>query len=197
MTYTFQPQFIKRDSAVPIRMIAGGWIVGLLAIVAERPVSNFVIAVMGITLLGGGLLALSHRGDRMWRMLLGGTAGALTTWLGFQFAFVDRLLPVRDTPRDALDLSFLTAVVLGLAVLAIGIGGILEAVRAQAAPGNSPVVVRVYMIALGMAIAGAICATAGLSTRVTVVVLLAIASVLGALAWLRRQRPASDFTPTP
>jgi len=197
MTYTFQPQFIKRDSPVPLRLIVGGWIISVIVIVTQGTVANVLIALMGVTLLGGGLLALSLKSSRMWRMVLGGTAGALATWLGYQFAFVDRLIPGRNAPRELLDVEIIASIILGLAVLAIGIGGLLEAVRAQAAPGNSPVLVRIYMIALGMAIAAAICATAGISNGVTIIVLLAIAAVLGALAWLRRERPSSDFTPTP
>lgn len=197
MTYTFQPQIIKRDSPVPLRLIVGGWLISVLVILTQGTVANVFIALMGVTLLAGGLVALSLKSSRMWRMVLGGTAGALATWLGYRFAFVERLFPARDAPRELLDVEIVASIILGLAVLAIGLGGILEAVRAQAAPGRSPIVVRVYMIALGMVIAGAICAAAGISTGVTVLVLLAIAAVLGALAWLRRERPSSDFTPRP
>jgi len=197
MTYTFQPQFIKRDSAVPIRMIVCGWVVAIATILYRNPASNAVIAIMGLTLLAGGLVALTLSADRMWRMVLGATAGALATLLGYRFAIADRLWPARSNVREILDLDHFAAIVLGLAVLAIGLGGVLEAVRAQASPGASPVIVRAYLIALGMTIAAALCRVAGVSAGVMVLVLIACGLGLGALAWLRRERPLSDFRPQP
>lgn len=197
MTYTFQPQFIKRDSAVPIRMVVGGWAVAMAAILYDGPVANAVIAMMGITLLAGGLVAMSLYANRMWRMILGATGGAVATLLGYEFAIADRLWPARDAIRDILDIEHAVAIVLGLAILSIGLGGMLEAVRAQAAPGKSPIAVRAYLIILGMVIAASLCRLAGVSTGVTVLVLVACGLGLGALAWLRRERPLSDFSPQP
>ncbi len=197
MTYTFQPQFIKKDSHVPIRMIVGGWVVAIATILYGSPVANAVIAMMGITLLAGGLVAMSLYASRMWRMILGATGGALATLLGYEFAIADRLWPARDAVRDILDIEHGVAIVLGLSVLSIGLGGMLEAVRAQAAPGQSPVAIRAYLIALGMVIAASLCRIAGVSAGVTVLVLVACGICLGALAWLRRERPLSDFSPQP
>jgi len=197
VNFTFQPQIIKRDSAVPLRLIVGGWAVGVLSILAFGTVANVVIALMGITLLAGGLFAVSLNGHRTWRMVLGATAGAVALWLGYRFAFADRLFPVRTRPRDLLDTELVAAVVLGLGVTSIGAGGLLEAVRAQAAPGRSPLVVRGYLVVVGMFIAGILCTEAGVSNTISLLAVFAAGVGLGALAWLRRERPESLFSPQP
>ena len=86
---------------------------------------------------------------------------------------------------------------MGLGALSIGVGGLLEAMRAQNEPGESPVVVRIALIAIGMFIAGAICAWAGVSAGISVVVTLATGCALAAMAWLRSERPLADFRPSP
>lgn len=176
-------------------MIVGGWIVGILTILVFGPVSNVVIALMGITLLAGGLFAVGLNKDRTSRMILGATAGAIGLWLGYRFAFADRLFLIRDSPRTFLEVDFLASVALGLAVTMIGAGGLLEAVRAQAAPGRSPVPVRIYLVVVGMFIAGVLCTEAGVSNVIAIVAIFATGVGLGSLAWLRRERPASDFAP--
>jgi hypothetical protein len=197
MTFSFQPQLIKQDSAVPLRMMAGGWLVGTAAIIFVGSVANRAVAVMGLTLIAGGLIALTLTGPRTWRMVLGASAGALAAWLGYRFAFPDRLIPARDDPGELLDAEHFAAVAIGLSVLSIGIGGLLEAVRAQASPGTSHVAVRALLVAIGMFIAGAICSAIGVSTQISILVTLATAAGLIAMAWLRRERPTSDFTPRP
>lgn len=197
MTLTFQPQFIKQDSAVPLRMMVGGWAIAAAAIVVVGPVANRAIALMGLTLLAGGLIAMTLLSPRMWRMLLGASAGAVAAWLGYRFAFPDRLLPARDEPRDLLDREHLAAVAIGLSVLSIGLGGMLEAVRAQAAPGSSPWPVRVLLLAIGMGISWTICSIVDVSSGVKIIVVLATAAGLAALTWLRRERPIDHFTPRP
>lgn len=197
MTITFQPQFIKQDSAVPLRMIVGGWAVAVAAIVAVGPVANRVIAFMGVTLLAGGLIALSLTATRSWRMLLGASAGALAAWLGYQFAFPDRIIPAVDDPFDVLDREHLAAMAVGLAVISIGLGGVLEAVRAQAAPGTSPWPIRALLLVLGMAIAVAVCSIFSITTAITALVSIASGIGLAVLTWLRQERPATDFVPHP
>ena len=176
-------------------MIAGGWIVAILSILAFGTVNNVVIALMGITLLAGGLFAVGLNKNRTWRMVLGATAGAVAFWIGYRFAFADRLFQVRSSPRSFLETEFLASVALGLAVISIGAGGLLEAVRAQAAPGRSPLPVRIYLILIGMFIAGFLCTEAGVANVVSIIAIFATGVGLGALAWLRRQRPDSHFTP--
>lgn len=197
MTLTFQPQFIKQDSAVPLRMMVGGWIVAVVAIVSVGPVTNRVIGFVGITLLAGGLIALSLTGTRSWRMLLGASAGALAAWLGYRFAFPNRIVPAIDDPSEVLDREHLAAIALGLSLMAIGLGGMLEAVRAQAAPGRSPWPIRGLLIVLGMVIATACCSIFEVSTAVTALVVIATAVGLAVLTWIRRERPATDFIPHP
>ena len=176
-------------------MIVGGWVVAVLSILVFGTVNNVVIALMGVTLLAGGLFAVGLNKDRTWRMVLGATAGAVALWLGYRFAFADRLFLVRDSPRSFLETEFLASVALGLGVTSIGAGGLLEAVRAQAAPGRSPLPVRVYLILVGMFIAGVLCTEAGVANTVSIIAIFATGVGLGALAWLRRQRPESQFTP--
>lgn len=195
MTVVFQPQFIKRDSAVPLRMIAGGWVVGLGSILFFGTVANTVIALMGITLLAGGLMGVSLHKNRTWRMVLGATAGGVALWLGYRFAVVDRILPARSDPTSLIDIDLLASIALGLAVLSIGAGGLLEAVRAQSNPGSSPLVLRVYLIVLGMVIVGVLCAEAGVSNLISILAVFATGVGLSALAWLRRERPAAHFEP--
>lgn len=197
MTFTFQPQFIKQDSAVPLRMMVGGWAIAAAAIVVVGPVTNRFLALAGVTLLTGGLIALTLTGTRMWRMLLGASAGALAAWLGYQFAFPDRILPARDEPMDLVDREHLAAVAVGLSMLSIGLGGMLEALRAQAGPGSSPWPVRVLLAIIGMTITWAVCSILEVSTGVSIVVTLATAAGLATLTWLRRERPDSHFVPRP
>lgn len=197
MTITFQPQFIKQDSAVPLRMIVGGWAIAVAAIIAVGPVANRVIAFMGVTLLAGGLIALSLTATRSWRMLLGASAGALAAWFGYKFAFPDRIIPAADDPLDVLDREHLAAIAIGLSVISIGLGGVLEAVRAQAAPGTSPWPIRVLLLVLGMAITMALCSIFSIATAITVLLTIASGIGLAALTWLRRERPATDYVPHP
>jgi len=197
MTLTFQPQFIKQDSAVPLRMMVGGWAIGVAAIVVAGPVTNRFIAVVGITLLAGGLVAMTLIASRTWRMVLGASAGAFAAWLGYRFAFPDRILVAKDDPLDLLDRDHIAAIATGLSVLAIGIGGLLEALRAQAAPGSSPTPVRVLLVLIGMGIAAAACLTLEVSGAITALVAVATGIGLVALTWLRRERPTSDFIPRP
>jgi len=178
-------------------MIAGGWVVAVLSILAFGTVANVLIALMGITLLAGGLFAINFYNHRTGRMVLGATAGAIGVWLGYRFALADRLFLVRNNPRDLADVDLLGSIVLGLAVLSIGAGGLLEAVRAQASPGRSPVAVRVYLIAVGMFIVGALCTEAGVASTISIIAVFATGVGLGALAWLRQERPDSIFTPQP
>ena len=176
-------------------MIAGGWIVGVLSILFVGTVNNVVIALMGITLLAGGLFAVGINKHRTWRMVLGATAGGVALWLGYRFAFVDRLFPARSDPQELIGREQLASVALGLAIVSIGAGGLLEAVRAQAAPGRSPIAIRAYLIIVGMVLAGVLCAEAGVSQMISIIAIFAAGVGLGALAWLRRQRPESDFLP--
>lgn len=178
-------------------MIAAGWIVAILSILAFGTVANVIIALMGVTLLSGGLIAVSLNKDRTWRMVLGATAGAVAFWIGYRFAFADRLFPIRSTPRELLEVEILGSIALGLAVTSIGAGGLLEAVRAQAAPGRSHIAVRIYLILVGMFIAGVLCTEAGVSNSIAILAVFAAGIGLGTLAWLRRERPESHFSPQP
>lgn len=198
MTITLQPQFIRRDSSVPLRMITAGWIVGVAATIFEGAVDNRVLAVLGFTLLAGGLGAASLLATRMWRMIIGSAGGALAALLGYRFAVEDRIIPVmEERVLDLIDRDHLGVVAIGLGVLAIGLGGMLEAVRAQSEPGESPWPVRVLLIAVGTVIALAICELAGVSAVVTILVIIATAAALAAMAWLRGERPPHDFQPSP
>jgi hypothetical protein len=197
MTLTFQPQFIKQDSAVPLRMMVGGWAIGIAAIVVVGPVSNRLIAVIGITLLAGGLIMLTLKASRTWRMVLGSSVGAFAAWLGYRFAFPDRILAARDDPLDLLDRDYIAAIAIGLSVLAIGLGGLLEALRAQAAPGSSPMLVRVLLVLIGMGVAAGVCLTFEVSGAITALVAVATGIGLVVLTWLRRERPTTDFIPRP
>lgn len=175
--------------------MVGGWLVGVTAVVTVGPVANTLIALMGLTLVAGGLVALTLIGPRTWRMVLGATTGAIAAWLGYKFAFPDRLIPAKDDPFELLDGDHLAAVAIGLAVMSIGLGGLLESIRAQASPGTSHIAVRGALVAIGMFIAGAACATLGVSRGISIVVTVAAAAGLIAMAWLRRERPSSAFTP--
>lgn len=197
MTLTFQPQFIKQDSAVPLRMMVGGWAVGVAAIISVGPVTNRLIALVGITLTAGALILLTLTGPRVWRMVMGASAGAFAAWLGYRFAFPDRLIPARDDPLEYLDREHLAAVAVGLSMLSIGLGGLLESLRAQAAPGSSPMTVRVLLVGIGVGIALAACSAFGVSTAISIIVAVATAVGLVVLTWLRRERPNSDFVPQP
>ncbi len=197
MTFSFQPQIIKTDSAVPFRMIAGGWASAVFGVIVDGPVRNPLIALMGLTLVAGGLIAVSTWGNRMWTMLIGAAGGGATSWFGYQYALHDRIFPARDDPTTLLDRPHLAALAVGLGVLSIGIGGMLEAVRAQTKPGTSPFAIRLVLIGVGMAITGSICALAGVAPLPSIVSMLATASILAAMSWLRRERPASAYIPTP
>lgn len=197
MTLTFQPQFIKQDSAVPLRMMVGGWAIGIAAIVVVGPVTNRFIAAVGISLLAGGLIMMTLTASRTWRMVLGASAGAFAAWLGYRFAFPDRILAARDDPFDLFDREHISAIALGLSVLTIGLGGILEAMRAQAAPGSSPMPVRVLLVVIGMGVATAACLTLEVSGAISALVAAATGLGLVVLTWLRRERPTSDFIPKP
>ena len=166
MNFSFEPQIINKDSAVPLRMITGGWIAGVIIIFAMGPVANRLIAIMGLSLLSGGLIALALHADRMWRMILGATAGSITAWLGFRFAFSDRLIPAVSDPIELANTDRLGAIALGLLVFGIGLGGVLEAVRAQASPGSSPLPVKVYLIFVGLLITVAIANVLGVSALI-------------------------------
>ncbi len=197
MTFSFQPQIIKGDSLVPFRMVVGGWAIAILAVLLDGPVANRLIGLMGLTLVAGALAAISLWGDRMWTMLIGAAGGAATAWLGFDFAFGERLIPARNDVGELLDRPHLAALAVGLGVFAIGLGGMLEAIRAQTQPGTSPFAIRIVLIGIGMAIVGAMCARAGVSPTISILAMLATAAILSAMAWLRRERPTSAFIPTP
>ncbi len=177
--------------------MTGGWVAGALIIFVDGPVANRLIALMGISLVAGGLIGLHLRATRMWRMVLGASTGAFAAWLGFRFAFSDRLLPSVGDPLELADSGRLFAIGLGLCVLSIGTGGVLEAVRAQGTPGSSPLWVKVFLIIVGLIITGAIASGAGVSTGITLLLAVAAAAGLAAMAFLRRERPASDFMPAP
>lgn len=198
MSISFQPNFIRRDSSVPLRLVAGGTAAGIIATIVEGPVTNRLIAVMAFILLGGGLLALTLIGSRTERMLIGLAAGGLAGWIGYRFAVDDRLIPAVDDGLSTLaDRGLVAAIVVGGSVLSIGLGAILEAVRAQAEPGQSPIPVRVLLIAVGVFIAGLICNYSGVSTGISILVMLAAGIALAAMAWLRAERSPEDFQPAP
>ena len=198
MTFTFQPQFIKRDSPIPLRMMVIGWIIGVASLVLEDPVSSRIGALVGITLLGVGLIYVTLFTGRAWRMLIGSGAGAVAAWLGYRFGIDEHLIPVlEDDPLDVFDRVVLAPIALGTAVLTIGLGGLLEALRAQSEPGHSPLPVRIALIVIGGFIAAAVCSLAGVSDALTVAVVGATVLLMAALAWLRRERPLTDFQPSP
>ena len=178
-------------------MMVGGWIAGVVMILMIGPVANRLIALMGISLVAGGLVGLHLRANRMYRMVLGASTGAVAAWLGFRFALSDRLLPAVGDPLELADSDRLGAIALGLAVLSIGLGGVLEAVRAQASPGSSPLPVKVFLIFVGLTITAAIASAAGVSTGITLLLAFAAAAMLSAMAFLRTERPSSDFVPQP
>jgi hypothetical protein len=198
MTFTFQPQFIKQDSPVPLRMMVVGWIIGVAALLFEDPVESRVGALIGLTLLGFGLIFITLFSARMWRMLIGSGAGAVAAWLGYRFGIDQRLIPIlEDEPLDVFDRAVLAPIALGASVLAIGLGGLLEALRAQSEPGHSPIAVRIALILIGAFTAAAVCSLAGVSQMLTIAVVAATALLMAALAWLRRERPVRDFQPSP
>ncbi len=179
-------------------MMVIGVIIGLGTLVIEDPVDNQFGAAVGLILLGGGLIYVTLFSARMWRMLIGAGAGAVAAWLGYRFGIDQRLVPVvEDEPTDVFDRVVLAPIALGTAVLTIGLGGLLEALRAQSEPGHSPIAVRVALIVIGAGIAAGICSLAGVSGGLTIAVVAATVLLLAALAWLRRERPPSDFQPSP
>ncbi len=197
MGFSFEPQLIKRDSAVPLRMIVGGWIAAVVIIIIVGPVANRVIALMGITLASGGMIGLVFRSTRMYRMVLGASTGAFAAWLGFRFAFSERLIPAVSDPFELVSRDRLGAIVLGLSVLSIGLGGVLEAVRAQHEPGSSPVPIKVFLISVGLLISFGISRAAGVSLGIAMLLSLAAAATLAAIGFLRTERPSTDFVPQP
>jgi len=130
-------------------------------------------------------------------MVFGAATGAVAAWLGYRFAFPDRIVPARDDPFEVLDREHIAAIGLGLSILSIGLGGLLESIRAQAAPGTSHLAVRILLVIIGMVIAGTLCAEFGVSGGVSAVATVAAGLGLSAMAWLRRERPTSDFVPRP
>jgi len=198
MTITFQPQFIKRDSPVPLRMMVVGWVIGVTSVLLEDPVDGKFGALLGITLVGFGLIVLTLFSARTWRMLIGSGAGTVAAWLGYRFGVDQRLIPLLDEdPFDVFDRVLLAPIMLGVSVGSIGLGGMLEALRAQSEPGHSPIVVRVLLVAIGTMAAFAVCSLAGVSRGLTIAVVVATALLMIALAWLRRDRPTSFFQPSP
>ena len=198
MPLSFQPNLIRRDSSVPIRLIAGGTALGCVATIAEGPVQSRLIAVMAFVLLGGGLLAATLVGSRNERMIVGASAGAIATYLGYRFAIDDRLIPAMDEGADTLlDRDLISAIVVGGSVLAMGVGGLLEALRAQSEPGQAPVPVRIVLVGVGVAIAGTICSVAGVSTGISILAMIASGAALVAIGWLRAERSPNDFQPAP
>lgn len=197
MSFSFEPQLIKQDSAVPLRLMVFGWIAAVFIIIFVGPVANRLIALMGITLAAGGLIGLSIASTRTYRMALGASTGAFLTWLGFRFALSDRLLPAIGDPIELANRDRLSAIALGFAVMAIGIGGVLEAVRAQRIPGSSPVPVKILLIVVGIVITFSLGRAAGVSGLITLFLSLAAGTGLAAMGFLREPRPASDFAPHP
>lgn len=198
MSISFQPNFIRRDSSVPLRLVAGGMAFGVIATIADGPVANRLVAVLAFLLLGGGLMAVTLIGTRSERMLVGAGAGSLAAWLGYRFAIDDRLIPALDDGAGTLvDRHLIAAIIVGGSVLAMGLGGMLEALRAQSEPGQAPITIRVVLIAIGMFIAAIVCIYGGVSTGIAILVVIAAGVALGALAWLRAERPPEDFQPAP
>ncbi|MGI9608338.1 MAG: hypothetical protein ACR2P0_19570 [Acidimicrobiales bacterium] len=198
MTNTLQPQFIKQDSAVPIRLIAGGWVVSTAAAILENPIENSRLAILALAFVGGGFIALSLFGSRMWRMLIGSAAGGVAAWQGWLFGVDERLIPLlEDDPIDMLDRFTVASISFGLGILAIGLGAMLEALRAQSEPGRSPLIARIALIIIGVGVAAAVCSLADVSGGPMVAVLAAVAALFAALAWFRRELPESDFHPSP
>lgn len=198
MPLSFQPNLIRRDSSVPIRLIAGGAALGCIVTIAEGPVQSRLIAVMAFVLLGGGLLAATLVGSRNERMIVGASAGAIATFLGYRFAIDERLIPAIDEGGDTLlDKDLISAMLVGASVLAMGVGGLLEALRAQSEPGQAPVPVRIVLVGVGVAIAAAICSLAGVSTGISILAMIAAGAALVAIGWLRAERPPHDFQPAP
>ncbi len=198
MSVAFQPHIIRRDSNVPLRMMTIGWIVGIVVILVVGPVDGRVRALAGFTLLAGGLIAATLYSTRTWRMVIGLAGGAAAVWLGYRFAVEDRLRPgLENDPFDLLDRRHVAAILVGSAVLTIGLGGVLEAVRAQSEPGRSPLPIRVLLIALVTAVVAVLLDAVGADTLVVVLFTLATVISLATLTWLRRERPDFDFHPSP
>ena len=197
MSFSFEPQLIKRDSAIPLRLMVGGWALSVFIILFVGPVANQVIALMGITLAAGGLIGLSLKSTRMYRMVLGASTGAFAAWLGFRFAFSERLLPGISDPLELVNRDRLGAIALGVGVMSIGVGGVLEAVRAQRSPGSSPIPVKIFLIVVGVLITFGIARTAGVSLLITLLLSIAAGAGLAAMGFFRNERPSTDFVPQP
>ncbi|MBT8208820.1 MAG: hypothetical protein HKN94_05395 [Acidimicrobiales bacterium] len=198
MSITFQPQFIRQDSSVPLRSMALGWMLGIIGVLAEAPVPSRFWVGVGITLLAGGLLAMTLSTTRSVRMMIGAAAGGAAAWFGYRFAVVDRLQPwIDDDTFGILERDHLSTLAIGFSIFVIGLGGMLEAVRAQSEPGRSPLPIRIVLLAIGAAIAAAACSLFEVSSGITMLVMLAVVLALGTLTWLRQERAPSDFQPTP
>lgn len=198
MSVAFQPHIIRRDSNVPLRTMTIGWIIGIVVVLIVGPVDGRFQALAGFTFLAGGLIAATLYSTRTWRMLIGLTAGTAAIWLGYGFAVTDRLRPgLENEPLDLLDRDHVSAILVGGAVLAIGIGGILEAIRAQSEPGRSPTLIRVLLIVITTTIVAVLLSTVGADTLVAVLFTIATAITLVTLTWIRRDRPDYDFHPSP
>lgn len=178
--------------------MALGWLLGILAVLAEAPVPSRFWVGVGITLLAGGLMAMTLSTTRTARMLIGAATGGAAAWFGYRFAVVDRLKPWYDDDAFAiLERDHLTMLAVGFSILVIGLGGLLEAVRAQSEPGSSPLPIRIVLLAIGAAIAAAACSLFGVSGNITLLVMVAVVAALATLTWLRRERSQTDFQPTP
>ncbi len=198
MSVAFQPHVIRRDSTVPLRMMTIGWIIGIVVVTVVGPVSSRMTALAGLTLLAGGLIAATLYSTRMWRMIFGLAGGAVALWLGYRFAVTDRLQPgIDNDPVDLLDRSHVSAILMGLSVMTIGLGGVLEAVRAQSEPGRSPLPVRILLIALVTAVVAGLLSAVGADTLIVVLFSAAVVISLAAVTWARRERPHHDFHPSP
>lgn len=198
MSVAFQPHIIRRDSNVPLRMMTIGWIIGAVVVIAVGPVDGRFRALAGLTLLTGGLIGATLYSSRTWRMVFGLTAGTVALWLGYRFAIEERLRPgLENEPLDLLDREHVAAILMGLAVGAIGTGGILEAIRAQSEPGHSPLPIRVLLIVVTTVIVAVFLNTIGADGLVVALFTAATAVSLATLAWIRRERPEFDFHPSP
>ena len=198
MSVAFQPHIIRRDSNVPLRMMTIGWIIGVVVVIVVGPVDGRVGALAGLTFLAGGLIGATLYAGRTWRMVFGLIAGTLAVRLGYRFAVDERLRPgLENEPLDLLDREHVAAILLGLAVAAIGGGGILEAIRAQSEPGRSPLPVRILLIVATTVIVGVLLNTVGADGLIVGLFTAATAVSLATLAWLRRERPEYDFQPSP